>query len=54
MLENIFVYAELDSEALLALRTIDGVEKVLNSTGFIRFCDMLECHVTFSEIPNAF
>ena len=30
------------------------VQKHKFSTGFIRFCDMMKCHVVYSEKPNAF
>ena len=30
------------------------VQKHQNSTGFIRFSDMVGCHVVHSEKPNAF
>ena len=31
-----------------------GHSEVVISTGFIRFFDMAECHVVYSEKPNAF
>ena len=37
-----------------ALRAVRGVGKVLNTTGFIRFSDMVGGHVRFIYKPNAF
>ena len=31
-----------------------GPQKHWSSIGFIRFCDMADCHVIYSEKPNAF